>query len=39
MNVVQQEPIGQRLRDRVEVVDNEIEVVQGVPFGRSTVRA
>jgi len=38
MNVVQQEPIGERLTDGPEVVDNESEVVQGTPFDRATVR-
>jgi hypothetical protein len=39
MNVVRQEPIGKRPRDRVEALDHEVEVVQRTRTDRATVRA
>ena len=39
MNVVHQEPIGKRCRDRVETGNDEVQVVQGTLIDRATVRA
>jgi len=38
MNVVHQEPIGKRCRDRVETVNDKVEVVQDSLIERATVR-
>jgi hypothetical protein len=39
MNVVHQEPIGKRGGDRVETVNDKVQVVQGLLIDRATVRA